>query len=60
MPFQYKNKKGEIWYLHMKVGRGGNLIFYFSKDPIDALEAIPPGYIIVETRNGVPMLKKLR
>ncbi|MEM1782294.1 MAG: hypothetical protein QW678_00430 [Candidatus Aenigmatarchaeota archaeon] len=44
----------------MKIGRGKNLIFYFSKDPIDALEAIPPGYIVIEAKNGVPMLKKLK
>lgn len=60
MVFKYKNKAGEIWYLHMKIGRGGNLIFYFNKDPIDALEDIPPGYVVVEAKNGVPMLKKIR
>jgi len=59
MVFKYKNKKGEIWYLHYKIGRGKNVLFYFSKDPLDALESLPPGYIVVEGKNGVPFLKKI-
>ncbi len=59
MGYCYTNKKGEKWYLHVKVGRGGNLIFYFSKDEVDSVD-LPFGYIVVEGKNGVPFLKKLK
>ncbi|MEM5811518.1 MAG: hypothetical protein QW641_02850 [Candidatus Aenigmatarchaeota archaeon] len=43
----------------MKVGRGGNIIYYFSEDPADALWDLPMGYEVVENeKTGLPMLRK--
>jgi len=56
----YKNKKGEKFWLHRKIGRGGNVIYYFSKEPAGAI-ALPPGYVVVENpRTGLPVLKKIK
>jgi len=55
--YSYKNKKGEKFWLHAKRGRNGVVIYYFSKDPIDSIP-LPPGYIVVEGKSGLPVLKK--
>lgn len=58
--YSYKNSKGEVWYLHMTRGRNGVPIYYFSRDPVDAVP-LPSGYVVVENpRTGVPFLKKLK
>jgi len=57
--YSYKNKKGEKFYLHVKRGRGGNLIYYFSKNPFGAIPK-PPNFKVIETKSGLPMLKKIR
>ncbi|MCS7123746.1 MAG: hypothetical protein RMJ17_04255 [Candidatus Aenigmarchaeota archaeon] len=45
----------------MKVSRGGNIIYYFSEDPTDALWDIPPGYEVVESeKTGLPFLRKTK
>ena len=57
-PFVYKNKKGEKFWLHCKEGRGGTKLFYFSKDPRNAIK-LPPGYVVVENKKtGLPVLRK--
>lgn len=59
-PFTYKSKKSKKkYYLHMKVGRGGNIIYYFSEDPVNALWDLPMGYEVIENeKTGLPMLRK--
>ncbi len=57
-PFVYKSKKGEKWWLHAKT-RGKRVLYYFTKDPADALWTLPLGYEVVENpKTGLPMLKK--
>jgi hypothetical protein len=57
-PFVYKSKKGIKWWLHMKQ-QGKRKLYFFSKNPIDALPALPQGYEVVENeRTGLPMLRK--
>lgn len=62
--FSYTNKKGQTYYLHtrevtLKNGRVQR-IYFFARDIRDgALEAVPAGYEVVETkRTGMPVLKK--
>jgi hypothetical protein len=56
--FVYKNKKGKKFWLHVKIGRGGTKLYYFSKDPRNAVN-LPPGYVVVESaRTGLPILRK--
>jgi hypothetical protein len=63
--FSYTNKKGQVYYLHtrevtLKNGRKQR-IYFFARDvrPQMALEAVPAGYMVVETeRTGMPVLKR--
>jgi len=62
--FSYTNKKGQTYYLHtrdvtLKNGRV-QTIYFFARDVRDgSLDAVPAGYMVVETsRTGMPVLKK--
>lgn len=63
MAFSYKNSKGNTYYLHkrettLKNGRT-QTIFFFAKEPKDgAINEVPEGYQVSESRNGLPVLKK--
>lgn len=64
MAFSYKNAKGVTYYLHgkkvtLKNGRMQQ-IYYFARDVrAEALNDVPAGYMVVETkRTGMPVLKK--
>lgn len=62
--YSFTNSKGQTYYLHgrevtLKNGRVQR-IFFFARDVREgALEAVPEGYEVVETkRTGMPVLKK--
>ena len=63
MAYAHTNSKGNTYYLHrkeveLKGGRKQNLHF-FAKDVRDgALDAVPDGYVVSESKNGLPVLKK--
>ena len=63
MAYSVKNSKGTTYYLHqrettLKNGRN-QTIYFFAKEPKDgALDAVPSGYQVSETKNGLPVLKK--
>lgn len=62
--YSYTNSKGQTYYLHtrevtLKNGRKQR-IYFFARDVREgALEEVPAGYQVVETkRTGMPVLKK--
>lgn len=62
--YSHTNSKGQTYYLHtrevtLKNGRVQR-IYFFARDIRDgALEEVPEGYMVVETkRTGMPVLKK--
>lgn len=63
MAYAHTNSKGKIYFLH---GRETNLknkrtqlIYFFAKEEREgALDAVPQGYIVSESRNGLPILRK--
>ena len=64
--YSYTNKKGQTYYLHtrdvtLKNGRV-QTIYFFARDIRDgALEKVPAGYEVMETkRTGMPVLRKAR
>ncbi len=64
--YSYTNSKGQTYYLHsrdvtLKNGRE-QTIYFFAREVRDgALEAVPAGYEVVETkRTGMPVLRKIR
>ncbi|MEE2659022.1 MAG: hypothetical protein VX733_10990 [Candidatus Latescibacterota bacterium] len=63
MPFSFTNSKGASYILHSKTTtlKNGNTqtIYYFAKDAREnALNAVPDGYEVVESKNGLPVLKR--
>jgi len=56
--YTYKTKKGERYWLHSK-DKGKVRLYFFSKNPLDALQGIPKGYeVSANERTGLPILKK--
>jgi len=64
MAFSYTNKKGQTYYLHsrsvtLKNGRQQTIYFFARDERPGAMDAVPAGYQVVETkRTGMPVLKK--
>lgn len=64
MAYTYTNSKGTPYYLHERetVLRNGQKrnIYFFAKDVREgAIDEVPEGYTPMETRNGLPVLKKV-
>lgn len=63
MAYAFTNSKGKTYFLHkkdttLKNGRT-QTIYFFAKEVKDgALDSVPQGYMVSESRNGLPVLKK--
>jgi len=62
--FAVTNSKGNTYYLHARVTTLKNgkqqTIYFFAKEVKEgALEALPTGYTHAESKNGLPVLKKI-
>ena len=63
MAFTYTNSKGQNYILHSKemTLKNGNpqTIYYFAKDKrASALDKVPTGFKVSESKNGLPVLKR--
>ncbi|MBM3151163.1 MAG: hypothetical protein FJZ96_02990 [Chloroflexi bacterium] len=63
MAFSYTNKRGNTYFLHSKTSTSKTgkrtTLFFFAKEKKDGvLDAVPTGYMVAETANGLPVLKK--
>lgn len=63
MAFKFTNSKGKSYFLHTKKVelKGGRTqqLYFFAKEPGEgALNEIPSGYQVAESKNGLPVLKK--
>lgn len=63
MAFSHKNSKGVTYFLHsrkttLKGGREQTIYFFAKTVKEGAIDAVPDGYMVAETRNGLPVLKK--
>lgn len=64
MAFSFKNKRGVTYFLHARVrttktGKTQTLYFFAKEKKAGVLEAVPIGYKVSETANGLPVLKKV-
>jgi hypothetical protein len=64
MAYSFTNSKGVTYYLHsttrtLKSGKEQTL-YFFAKEvkPEGSLNAVPAGYTVSESKNGLPVLKK--
>lgn len=63
MAFAYTNSKGQTYYLHssettLKNGRQQTIYFFKKEVGNGALDEVPAGRQVAESRNGLPVLKK--
>jgi hypothetical protein len=64
MAFEFKNSKGVSYFLHsrevtLKGGRTQRIYFFARDIRPDALNAVPEGFMVMETaKTGMPILKK--
>ena len=63
MSYSHQNSKGVTYYLHgrkttLKGGREQTIYFFAKTVKEGALDAVPAGYMVSETKNGLPVLKK--
>jgi hypothetical protein len=62
MAYSFKNSKGQTYFLHattrtLKSGKQQHLYFFAKTIKTGALDAIPAGYMVSESKNGLPVLK---
>ena len=65
MAYSHTNSKGNTYFLHSRktVLKGGReqTIYFFAKTVKEgAIDAVPDGYMVSESKNGLPVLKKKR
>lgn len=63
MPFNFTNSRGSTYILHARTTtlKNGNTqtIYFFSREAKEgALDALPEGYEVSESKNGLPVLKR--
>jgi len=57
--FSHTNSRGQTYWLHKRVGKGGATLFFFSKNEDGSIDK-PDRYKVIENpRTGLPMLKKI-
>lgn len=58
-PFAYTNRFGRTYFLNEDVTAGGFPLYYFTKFPEKPISEVPFGYDVVETKSGMPLLRKI-
>ena len=63
MAYTYTNSKGKTYILHgrsrvLKSGKTQTLYFFAKEEKEGALDAVPAGYHVSETKTGLPVLKR--
>ena len=62
MAFSHTNSKGVAYILHsrtttLKNGNSQTIYFFAKTEKEGALDAVPAGYQVSESKNGLPVLK---
>ncbi len=63
MAFSFTNSRGSSYILHARTTtlKNGNTqtIYFFAREAKDgALDSVPEGYEVSESKNGLPVLKR--
>ena len=63
MAYAHTNSQGKTYILHskdttLKNGNTQTIYFFAGEQKEGALDAVPAGYKVSETKNGLPVLKR--
>ena len=63
MAYSFTNSKGKTYILHgktrvLKSGKESTLYYFAKEEKENALASVPAGYVVSESKNGLPVLKK--
>ncbi len=63
MAYTYNNSKNKTYFLHarettLRNGKQQPIYFFARELQAGVLNEVPAGYLVVETRTGLPVLKK--
>ena len=63
MAYSFKNSKGQTYILHattriLKSGKKQHLYYFAKTQKAGALDAIPAGIVVAESKTGLPVLKR--
>jgi hypothetical protein len=63
MAYKFTNSKGKTYILHgktrvLKSGKESTLYYFAKEEKEGALDSVPAGYVVSESKNGLPVLKK--
>lgn len=59
MAYSNVNSKGQTYWLHSSAGRGGAMLFFFSKKPEGSIDLPEGNWEVREnTRTGLPFLAR--
>jgi hypothetical protein len=65
MAYSHTTSKGRTYFLHkkdtiLKNGRESTLYFFAKEVKDGSLDAVPEGYEVFESKNGLPVLRKIK
>ena len=65
MAYSYTNSRGKSYILHskemsLKNGKQQTIYYFAKEDKGSALDEVPQGYEVSETKNGLPVLKRIK
>ena len=63
MAYTHTNSPGKTYILHsrnttLKNGNTQTIYFFAKEEKEGSLDSVPAGYIVSETKNGLPVLKR--
>ncbi len=59
MGYKHINSRGQTYWLHKRVGRGGATLFFFSKSEEDSTDLPEGNWEVREnTKTGLPLLAR--
>ncbi len=63
MAYSFRNSKGQTYFLHattrvLKSGKKQSLYYFAKTQKAGALDNVPQGYMVTESKTGLPVLKK--
>ena len=63
MAYTHTNSQGKSYILHcrnttLKNGNTQTIYFFAKEEKEGSLDSVPTGYVVSETKNGLPVLKR--